>query len=62
MEVNRYPYVIDISVHTRTQYYLNLKEVAARKEMKDRPDYRKHEDNVFGLVEFIGVELPDQRL
>jgi len=33
-----------------------------QKEMVDRVDYSKNKGDIYGLVEFVGVQQPDFRL
>jgi hypothetical protein len=55
VEVNRYPYDIDFTLLSEPDHILDLQWAAQEKAIADRPDYRKNEDSVFGIVEFYGT-------
>jgi hypothetical protein len=62
VEINRYPYEVDLTLLSAHDYLLNVEQAALLKTISDRPDYRKNQESVFGIVEFQGQQQADQRL
>ena len=62
VEVNRFPYDIELTIESQPDYILDLKEMALQKKMVNRPDFTKTDESVFGVVEFQGSRRTDERV
>ncbi len=54
LEINQYIYQIDINLKGEEDYFISLNDIAQQKTITNHPDYRKHPDTVYGIVEYIG--------
>lgn len=54
VEINQYPYQIDLNLEGNNDYFISLNNSANSKLPNPGPDYRKHPDTVYGVLDFIG--------
>ena len=62
VEVNRYPYHLEVSLESGPDQIIDLTQMSLRKAMVNRPDFRKTGNSVFGIIEFQATQKADSRL